>query len=117
MLSAAPGQSKGKERESCLLVLNSVTSTPQWIRQPKPRDQKKHHDTIRDMMAASSHVFSSISRGGTQRAYGGRLFVVSGRTNKRHHHHVLDSSSNELFFWSAREVPPSKRQRELGSLP
>ena len=27
-----------KERESCLLVLNSVTSKPQWIRQPKPRD-------------------------------------------------------------------------------
>jgi hypothetical protein len=26
------------ERESCLLVLNSVTSTLQWIRQPKPRD-------------------------------------------------------------------------------
>jgi len=22
----------------CLLVLDSVTSTPQWIRQPKPRD-------------------------------------------------------------------------------
>jgi hypothetical protein len=26
------------ERECCLLVLDSVTSTPQWIRQPKPRD-------------------------------------------------------------------------------
>jgi hypothetical protein len=26
------------ERVCCLLVLNSVTSTPQWIRQPKPRD-------------------------------------------------------------------------------
>ena len=26
------------ERECCLLVLNSVTSTPQWIRQPEPRD-------------------------------------------------------------------------------
>jgi hypothetical protein len=26
------------ERDCCLLVLNSVTSTPQWIRQPKPRD-------------------------------------------------------------------------------
>jgi hypothetical protein len=24
-----------RERESCLLVLNSVTSTPQWIHQPK----------------------------------------------------------------------------------
>jgi hypothetical protein len=24
--------------ECCLLVLDSVTSTPQWIRQPKPRD-------------------------------------------------------------------------------
>ena len=23
------------ERECCLLVLNAVTSTPQWIRQPK----------------------------------------------------------------------------------
>jgi hypothetical protein len=29
-----------EQRESvcCLLVLDSVTSTPQWIRQPKPRD-------------------------------------------------------------------------------
>ena len=25
------------EREFCLLVLDTVTSTPQWIRQPKPR--------------------------------------------------------------------------------
>jgi len=25
----------------------------------------------------------------TQRVYGGRLFVVSARTNKRHHHHRL----------------------------
>ena len=25
------------QRECCLLVLNTVTSTPQWIRQPKPR--------------------------------------------------------------------------------
>jgi hypothetical protein len=25
------------ERESCLLVLNTVTSIPQWIRQPRPR--------------------------------------------------------------------------------
>jgi len=28
-------------RECRLLVLNSVPSTPQWIRQPKPRDM--HH--------------------------------------------------------------------------
>ena len=34
-------------------------------------------------MATSSHLFSSISRGGTQWVYGGRLFVVSARTNKR----------------------------------
>jgi hypothetical protein len=27
-----------RERECCLLVLNSVASTPPWIRQPKPRD-------------------------------------------------------------------------------
>jgi hypothetical protein len=46
------------------------------------RGTKKHHDTIRDMMATSSHVFSSICRGGTQWVYGGRLFVVSARTNK-----------------------------------
>jgi hypothetical protein len=26
---------RGKERECCLLVLNSVTATPQWIRQPE----------------------------------------------------------------------------------
>jgi hypothetical protein len=50
------------------------------------RGTQKHHDTIRDMMATSAHVFSSISRGGTQWVYGGRLFVVSARTNERHHH-------------------------------
>ena len=27
--------SRTRERECCLLVLNSVTSTPQWIRQPE----------------------------------------------------------------------------------
>ena len=41
------------------------------------RGTKKHHDTIRDLMATSLHVFSSISHGGTQWVYGGRLFVVS----------------------------------------
>jgi hypothetical protein len=38
-------------------------------------------------MAASSHVLSSISHGVTQWVYGGGLFVVSARTNKRHDHH------------------------------
>jgi hypothetical protein len=60
VLSAAPGQSTG---------------------------EKKHHDTIRDKMAALSHVLCSISRGGTQWIYGGRLFVVFARTNTNHHHH------------------------------
>ena len=36
------------------------------------RGKNKHHDTIRDMMAASSHMLSSISGGGTQWVYGGR---------------------------------------------
>jgi hypothetical protein len=43
----------------------------------QPKGKKKHHDTIRDMMAdddddllSSSHVLSSISRGGTQWVYG-----------------------------------------------
>jgi hypothetical protein len=52
----------------------------------QPKGEKKHHDTIRDMIAASLHVLSSISRGGTQWICGGRLFVVSARTNKRRHH-------------------------------
>jgi hypothetical protein len=51
------------------------------------RGKKKHHDTIRNMISGSSHVLSSVSRGVTQWVYGGRLFVVSVRTNKRHHHH------------------------------
>ena len=33
------GQQMLKERVCCLLVLNSVTSTPQWIRQPKRPEQ------------------------------------------------------------------------------
>ena len=49
------------------------------------RGTKTHQDTIRDMMAKSAHLFSSISRGGTQWVYGGRLFIVSATTNKRHH--------------------------------
>ena len=69
------------------------------------RGEKKHHDTIRDMMATSSHGFYSISRGGTQWVYGGRLFVVSARTNKRHHHHhrvreaCLDDRVREAAKW------------------
>ncbi len=39
----------------CLLVLDSVTSIPQWIRQPKPRDhdvwirQPKPRDVVHDV--------------------------------------------------------------------
>ncbi len=38
--SCYPGGARNSLRESvcCLLMLNSVTSTPQWIRQPKPCD-------------------------------------------------------------------------------
>ena len=54
----------------------------------QPKGGKKHHDTISDMIAASSHVLSSVSRGGTQWVYVGRLFVVSARSNKRHHQHL-----------------------------
>jgi hypothetical protein len=36
---------------------------------------KKHHNTIRDMMATPSHVFSSISRGGTQWVIAGYMSV------------------------------------------
>jgi hypothetical protein len=56
------------------------------LHQVNLRGKKKHHDTIRDMMAASSHVPSSISSGGTQWVYSGRLIVVSARTNKRNRH-------------------------------
>jgi hypothetical protein len=34
----AEQKEKSTERVCCLLVLDSVTSTPQWLRQPKPRD-------------------------------------------------------------------------------
>jgi hypothetical protein len=30
-----------RESVCCLLVLDSVTSTPQWIRQPKPRESER----------------------------------------------------------------------------
>jgi hypothetical protein len=53
---------------------------------PGQPERDKNHDTIRNMMATSPHVFSSISRRGTQWVYGSRLCVVSARTNKRHHH-------------------------------
>jgi hypothetical protein len=33
--------SNGRKEECCLLVLDSVTSTPQCIRQLKPRDAEK----------------------------------------------------------------------------
>jgi hypothetical protein len=65
--------------------------------------------SIKDMMITSSHVSSSISLGGTQWVYGGRLFIVSERTNKRHHHHhhhhvllppapFLPSSHNKRYY-------------------
>jgi len=34
-----PHRTRKALRVFCLLVLNSVTSTPQWIRQPKPRNR------------------------------------------------------------------------------
>jgi hypothetical protein len=57
------------ERVCCLMVLDSVTSTPQWIRQPKPGD------VVYDVC-----VFEC-------RCVLRSLFFVSARTNKRHHHH------------------------------
>ena len=44
---------------------------------------KKHHDTIRDMMATSSHVFCSISRGRPNgyMAVGYLLFLQEQRKN------------------------------------
>ncbi len=77
------------------------------------RGAKKHHDTTREMMATSSHVFSSISRGGTQMVYGGRLFLVSARTNKRHRHH----QPTEALGWRtqgrvAHVRPMDERKRE-----
>jgi hypothetical protein len=44
------------ERVCCLLVLNSVTSTPQWIRQPKPRGS----------LAQGAPVFPGSSRLGIE---------------------------------------------------
>ena len=79
MLSAAPGQPKGK---------------------------KKHHDTIRDLMLASSHVLSSISRGGTQWVYGGRLFVASARTNKMHHRKLGAIFAANFDFFSENSFSP-----------
>ena len=55
------------------------------------RGEKKHHDTTGIMIAASSPVLSSTSRGRTQMRIYGSLFIVSARTNKRHHHHHADT--------------------------
>jgi hypothetical protein len=42
----------------CLLVLNSVTSTPQWIRQPKPRDVV--YDVCVCLVCLCVNVYSEI---------------------------------------------------------
>ena len=62
------------------------------------------------MIAASSHVLSSISRGGTQWVYGGRLFVASARTNKMHHRKLVELgaifAANFDFFSENSFSPP-----------
>ena len=59
-----------RERECCILVLDSVTSTPQWIRQQKPRDcavQRPLHrmlslrpHTCAHPLAPAAEMFSTI---------------------------------------------------------
>ena len=74
------------ERVCCLVVLDSVTSTPQWIRQPKPRDG------FGPSVASGPSIWCmlAVEVGGIvyKAARGSKLSFVSARTNKRHHQHV-----------------------------
>jgi hypothetical protein len=46
----------------CLLVLDSVTSTPQWIRQPKPRDERMPgRGTACGAILLALHIFLLLS--------------------------------------------------------
>jgi hypothetical protein len=57
----------------------------------QPKGGKKHHDTIRDIMVASSHVlFLSSPEGSTQWVYSDGLIFVSARTNKRQQQQVVN---------------------------
>jgi len=49
-----------RESVCCLLALDSVTSTSQWIRQPKPRDDVHVHVHVHD----DAEGAASASRGG-----------------------------------------------------
>ena len=65
----------------CLLALDSVTSTSQWIRQPKPRDDVHVHVHVHD----DAEEAASASRGGQciviecagAGGEGGRLFKAA----------------------------------------
>jgi len=48
----------------------------------QPEEKKKHHGTLRDMIAASSRVLSLSPKGDTQWVYGVGLMFRSVRTNK-----------------------------------
>ena len=80
--------------EKC--VFSAVRVTERCVFSVNLKGAKKHHVSMRDMMATSSHVFSSISSGGTQMGICSSLFIVSERTNKRHHHHLILNAANQL---------------------
>jgi hypothetical protein len=71
---------RGSNREFCLLLLNSVTSTPQWIRQPWQRDEKN---------------IVSISRRGTDASPAtsvGRLEMATDARSRGVQGHVVRTS-------------------------
>jgi len=46
----------GKKGECCLLVLDSVTSTPQWIRRTKPRARERERERERETLNAQTNT-------------------------------------------------------------
>jgi hypothetical protein len=51
----------GKKGECCLLVLDSVTSTPQWIRRTKPRARERERERERNFECTNNaHTHTHI---------------------------------------------------------
>ena len=63
----------------------SLREVERWVLSAtpcQPKEKKKHHGTIRDMIVASSHVLSLSPKGDTRRVCSVGLIFVSARTNK-----------------------------------
>jgi hypothetical protein len=78
----------------------SLREVERWVLSAtpcQPKEKKKHHGTIRDMIVASSHVLSSSLEEGSQWVYSVGLLFFPARTNKRPHHRKIFLQENAFL--------------------